>query len=54
MINPLLKELSNNFNNWICDFYDQDKKNISFDFDDEIIKSSVLVYDGDIKNERFK
>jgi NAD(P) transhydrogenase subunit alpha len=46
--------LSNNFNNWICDFYDQDKKNISFDFDDEIIKSSVLVYDGDIKNERFK
>ena len=46
--------LSNNFNNWICDFYDQDKKNISYDFDDEIIKSSVLVYDGDIKNERFK
>ena len=34
--------LSNNFNHWICDFYDAEKNAINFDFDDEIIKSSVL------------
>lgn len=46
--------LSNNFNHWICDFYDAEKNAINFDFDDEIIKSSVLVYEGSIMNERFK
>ena len=29
-------------------------KNIRFDFEDEIISSSVLVFNGEIKNERFK
>lgn len=46
--------LSNNFNHWICDFYDAEENAINFDFDDEIIKSSVLVYEGSIMNERFK
>ena len=46
--------LSNNYNNWITDFYDSDNSNINFDFDDEIIQSSVLVFNGEIKNERFK
>ena len=46
--------LSNNFNNWIKDFYDSDNSKINFDFEDEIIKSSVLVFDGNIKNERFQ
>ena len=43
--------LSNNYNNWITDFFDEEKSKINFDFDDEIIQSSVLVYDGEIKNE---
>jgi len=46
--------LSNNFNHWICDFHDKEANNIIFDFEDEIIKSSVLVYDGNVTNERFK
>ena len=46
--------LSNNYNNWITDFFDKEESKINFDFDDEIIQSSVLVYDGEIKNERFK
>tara|TARA_Y100000766_G_C18724764_1_gene515775 strand:- start:119 stop:856 length:738 start_codon:yes stop_codon:yes gene_type:complete len=46
--------LSNNFNNWIKDFFDSENLKINFDFEDEIIKSSVLVFDGDIKNERFQ
>ena len=46
--------LSNNYNKWITDFFDEEKSKINFDFDDEIIQSSVLVYDGEIKNERFK
>jgi len=46
--------LSNNYNNWICDFFDEEHKKLNFDFEDEIIQSSVLVYDGEIKNERFK
>ena len=46
--------LSNNYNNWITDFFDEEKSKINFDFDDEVIQSSVLVYDGEIKNERFK
>ena len=36
------------------DYYDKDKASINFDFNDEIIKSSVLVYENDILNERFK
>ena len=46
--------LSNNYNNWICDFFDQENKKLNFDFDDEIIQSSVLVYEGEIKNKRFQ
>jgi NAD(P) transhydrogenase subunit alpha len=46
--------LSNNFNHWICDFYNKENNEISFDFEDDIIKSSVLVYDGKITNERFQ
>ena len=46
--------LSNNFNHWICDFYDSENKVINFDFEDEIIQSSVLVYKGKIMNERFQ
>lgn len=46
--------LSNNFNNWILEFYNSEKKEIEFDFGDEIISSSVLVFDGKILNERFK
>ena len=46
--------LSNNYINWITDFFDKELLNIKFDFEDEIIKSSVLVYSGQIKNERFR
>ena len=46
--------LSNNYNNWIIDFYDKETAQINFDFEDEIIKSSVLVFEGKIKNERFQ
>ena len=46
--------LSNNYNNWICDFFDKDSLNIKFDFEDEIIQNSVIVFNGEIKNERFK
>ena len=46
--------LSNNYNNWIIDFFDSETSSINFDFEDEIIQSSVLVYDGKIKNERFQ
>ena len=46
--------LSNNFNHWICDFYNKETSSINFDFDDEIVKSSVLVFDGKIVNERFQ
>jgi len=46
--------LSNNFNNWLLEFYDEESKNIGFDFEDEIISSSVLIFDGEVKNERFK
>jgi len=45
--------LSNNIINWIVDFYDSESGSIKFDFEDEVIKSSVLIYQGDIKNERF-
>jgi NAD(P) transhydrogenase subunit alpha len=46
--------LSNNYNHWITDFYNKEEDNINFDFEDEIIKSSVLVFNGKIVNERFK
>jgi len=46
--------LSNNFNNWLLEFYDKESKTMNFDFEDEIISNSVLVYGGEIKNERFK
>ena len=46
--------LSNNYNNWISDFYDSETSSINFDFEDEIIQSSVLVYQGKIQNERFQ
>ena len=46
--------LSNNYNNWITDFFDKESQTINFDFQDEIINNSVLVYAGEIKNERFK
>ena len=46
--------LSNNYNHWITDFYNKEENNINFDFEDEIIKSSVLVFNGKIVNERFK
>ena len=46
--------LSNNYNNWILDFFDKENLSINFDFDDEIISSSVLVHNGEIKNERFE
>ena len=45
--------LSNNILNWITDFYDQESKSLNFDFEDEVIQSSVLVFGGEIKNERF-
>ena len=45
--------LSNNFNNWILEFFNKENQEIEFNFEDEIIKSSVLVYEGNIKNERF-
>ena len=46
--------LSNNFNHWICDFYNKDTSSINFDFEDEIVKSSVIAFDGKILNERFQ
>ena len=46
--------LSNNYNNWILDFFDKENLKVNFDFEDEIISNSVLVHNGEIKNERFK
>ena len=45
--------LSNNIINWVTDFYDDEFNGINFDFDDEVIQSSVLAYEGKILNERF-
>ena len=45
--------LSNNIINWIADFYDEESTKINFDFEDEVIKSSVLAFEGKILNERF-
>ena len=46
--------LSNNIINWITEFFDKESVSINLDFEDEIIKSSVLVHQGKIKDERFK
>ena len=45
--------LSNNIINWITDFFDEESTCINFDFEDEVIQSSVLAYEGKIMNERF-
>ena len=45
--------LSNNIINWITDFYDEELNAINFDFEDEVIQSSVLAFEGKIMNERF-
>ena len=45
--------LSNNIINWITDFYDEESHILNFDFEDEVIQSSVLAYEGKIMNERF-
>ena len=45
--------LSNNIINWVTDFYNEEFAQINFDFDDEVIQSSVLAYEGKILNERF-
>jgi NAD(P) transhydrogenase subunit alpha len=45
--------LSNNIINWITDFYHPESKSIHFNFEDEVIQSSVLVFAGEIMNERF-
>ncbi len=49
----LLFALSNNIINWITDFYDEESHALNFDFEDEVIQSSVLAYEGKIMNERF-
>lgn len=46
--------LSNNFINFITDFYSVDDKAIKLDLEDEIIKSALLVHDGTVLNEAFK
>ena len=46
--------LSNNIINWITEFFDKESVSINLDFEDEIIKSSVLVHQGKIRDERFK
>ena len=45
--------LSNNIINWVVDFYNEESTQIDFDFEDEVIQSSVLAYEGKIMNERF-
>ena len=45
--------LSNNIINWLTDFYDEESTKINFNFEDEVIQSSVLAYNGKIMNERF-
>ena len=46
--------LSNNFTNFISDFYCTEKKCIELNLEDEIIKSALLVHDGEILNGAFK
>jgi len=45
--------LSNNLINFVMDFYNEDKKEIIFDLDDEIINSSMFVKDGKILKKDF-
>ena len=44
--------LSNNIINWITEFYDAEKHELNFDFEDEIISSSVLVHNGKFDSTR--
>jgi len=44
--------LSNNIINWITEFYDTEKHELNFDFEDEIISSSVLVHNGKFDSTR--
>ena len=44
--------LSNNIINWITEFYDAEKHALNFDFEDEIISSSVLVHNGKFDSTR--
>ena len=44
--------LSNNIINWITEFYDAEKHALNFDFEDEIISSSVLVHNGKFDSRR--
>jgi NAD(P) transhydrogenase subunit alpha len=46
--------LSNNFMNFITDFYDKEDKLMKLDLDDEVIKSAMLVHDGQVLNGAFK
>lgn len=46
--------LSNNFINFFIDFYDQESHSFNFDLEDEILNSSMLVFNGEIRNEAFK
>jgi len=46
--------LSNNFMNFITDFYDKEDKLMKLDLDDEVIKSALLVHDGQVLNGAFK
>jgi len=45
--------LSNNIINWITDFYNDESAQIHFNFEDEVMQSSVLAFEGKIMNERF-
>ena len=45
--------LSNNLINFVMDFYNEDKKEIIFDLDDEIINSSMFVKNGKILKKDF-
>jgi len=46
--------LSNNFINLFLEFYDQESQSFNFNLEDEILDSSMLVYNGEIRNEAFK
>ena len=37
---------------WITEFYDAEKHELNFDFEDEIISSSVLVHNGKFDSTR--
>jgi NAD/NADP transhydrogenase alpha subunit len=40
--------------NFITDFYDKEDKLMKLDLDDEVIKSALLVHDGQVLNGAFK